>query len=107
MAGAKLILVLGHENCGAIHAAIDGAELGHITGMLKNSEPAIKRSTVTKGPRSSQNRLLVHEVSENNVLVTIEKIKKESQILKKMIENGEIDIKGAVYDMDTGVVNFL
>lgn len=107
VAGAKLILVLGHENCGAIHAAIDGAELGHITGMLKNIEPAIKRSTVTTGPRSSQNRLLVHEVSENNVLFTIEKIKKESQILKKMMENGEIDIKGAVYDMDTGVVNFL
>ncbi len=107
VAGAKLILVLGHENCGAIHAAIDGAEMGHITGMLKNIKPAIKRSTVAKGPRSSQNRLLVHEVSENNVLITIEKIMKESQILNKMMENGEIDIKGAVYDMDTGVVNFL
>jgi len=107
VAGAKLILVLGHENCGAIHAAIDGAKLGHITGMLKNIAPAIKRSTVAKGPRSSQNRLLVHEVSENNVIVTIEKIVKESEILKKMMENGEIDIKGAVYDMDTGVVNFL
>lgn len=107
VAGAKLILVLGHENCGAIHAAIDGAKLGHITSMLKNIEPAVKRSTVSKGPRSSQNRLLVHEVSENNVLVSIEKIIKESQILKKMMEDGEIDIKGAVYDMDTGVVNFL
>lgn len=107
VSGAKLILVLGHENCGAIHAAIDGAELGHITKMLKNIEPAIKRSTVSKGPRNSQNRLLVHEVSENNVIVTIEKIIKESEILKTMMENGEIGIKGAVYDMDTGVVNFL
>jgi carbonic anhydrase len=107
VAGAKLILVLGHENCGAIHAAIDGAELGHITGMLKNIGPAIKRSKVSKGPRSSQNRLLVHEVSENNVRIAMENITKESPLLRKMKDNGEIDIKGAVYDMDTGVVNFL
>ncbi|MGB5500559.1 MAG: carbonic anhydrase family protein [Maribacter sp.] len=107
VAGAKLILVLGHENCGAIHAAIDGAELGHITGMLKNIKPAIKRSIVTEGPKSSQNRLFVHEVSENNVRITMEKIIEESPLIRIMMENGEIDIKGAVYDMDTGVVNFL
>ncbi|MGC1515348.1 MAG: carbonic anhydrase, partial [Maribacter sp.] len=66
VAGAKLILVLGHENCGAIHAAIDGAELGHITKMLENIRPAVEISTKSKGERSSKNRLLVHEVSENN-----------------------------------------
>ena len=107
VSGAKLILVLGHENCGAIHAAIDGAELGHITKMLKNIEPAVKMSTKSEGPRTSKNRLLVHEVSENNVRVAINKIIKDSPLLKEMMNNGEIDIKGAVYDMDTGVVNFL
>ncbi len=107
VAGAKLILVLGHENCGAIHAAIDGAQLGHITKMLENIKPAIERSTVAKGPRSSQNRLLVHEVSENNVRIAMEKITQKSPLLRKMVGNGEIDIKGAVYDMDTGVVNFI
>ncbi len=107
VAGAKLILVLGHENCGAIHAAIDGAELGNITKMLENIKPAIERSTVATGPRSSQNRLLVHEVSENNVRIAIERITKESPILKTMLDNGEIDVRGAVYDMDTGVVNFI
>lgn len=107
VAGAKLILVLGHENCGAIHAAIDGAELGHITKMLKNIEPAVKMSTKSEGPRSSKNRLLVHEVSENNVRVAIDKIKTDSPILNEMMNKGEIDIRGAVYDMDTGVVNFL
>lgn len=107
VAGAKLILVLGHENCGAIHAAIDGAELGHITEMLKNIKPAVDISTKSEGPRSSKNRLLVHEVSENNVRIAMERIVKESSILKMMMDNGEIDIKGAVYDMDTGVVNFL
>ncbi|AZQ57362.1 carbonic anhydrase [Maribacter sp. MJ134] len=107
VAGAKLILVLGHENCGAIHAAIDGAELGNITAMLKNIAPAVAMSTKSEGPRTSKNRLLVHEVSENNVRVAMDRIVKESTILKTMKDNGEIDIKGAVYDMDTGVVNFL
>lgn len=107
VAGAKLILVMGHENCGAIHAAIDGAELGHITKMLENIKPAVDISTKSEGPKSSTNRLLVHEVSENNVLLALEKIKKDSPLLRTMFENGEIDIKGAVYDMDTGVVNFL
>lgn len=107
VAGAKLILVLGHENCGAIHAAIDGAELGHITKMLENIKPAVDLSTKSKGPRTSKNRLLVHEVSENNVRYAMEKIKKESPLLQTMLENGEIDIKGGVYDMDTGVVIFL
>lgn len=107
VSGAKLILVLGHENCEVIHAAIDGAELGHITGILENIKPAIKRSTVSKGPKNSQNRLLVHEVSENNVRIAMERIIEESPLLREMKENGEIDIKGAVYDMDTGVVNFL
>jgi carbonic anhydrase len=105
--GAKLILVLGHENCEAIHAAIDGANLGHITQMLENIKPAINISTVAEGPRSSQNRLLVHEISENNVRIAMEKIAKESPLLLEMVDKGEIDIQGAVYDMDTGVVNFI
>lgn len=107
VAGAKLILIMGHENCGAIHAAIDGAELGHITKMLENIQPAVDMSNKSEGPRTSKNRLLVHEVSENNVRYAMEKIKKDSPLLNTMFENGEIDIKGAVYDMDTGVVNFL
>ncbi|MGB5648103.1 MAG: carbonic anhydrase family protein [Muriicola sp.] len=107
VAGAKLILVLGHENCGAIHAAIDGAELGNITKMLTNIKPAITISNVSQGPKNSKNRLFVHEVSENNVRIAMEQIVKHSELIKTMVENGEIDIKGAVYDMDTGVVNFI
>ncbi|MGB5378963.1 carbonic anhydrase family protein [Muriicola sp.] len=107
VAGAKLILVLGHENCGAIHAAIDGAELGNITKMLTNIKPAIMISNVSQGPRNSKNRLFVHEVSENNVRIAMEQIVKHSELIKTMVKNGEIDIKGAVYDMDTGVVNFI
>ena len=107
VSGAKLILVMGHENCGAIHAAIDGVELGNITTMLENIKPAVEMSTKSTGERSSKNRLFVHEVVENNVYRNINRIKEDSIILKEMFDKGEIDIKGAVYDMDTGVVIFL
>src|SRR6056297_1509031 len=107
VSGAKLILVMGHENCGAIHAAIDGVELGNITTMLENIKPAVEMSTKSTGERTSKNRLFVHEVVENNVYRNINRIKEDSIILKEMFDKGEIDIKGAVYDMDTGVVIFL
>jgi len=107
VSGAKLILVMGHENCGAIHAAIDGVELGNITTMLENIKPAVEMSTKSTGERTSKNRLFVHEVVENNVYQNINRIKEDSIILKEMFDKGEIDIKGAVYDMDTGVVIFL
>tara|TARA_R110002012_G_scaffold72738_2_gene185827 strand:- start:29019 stop:29756 length:738 start_codon:yes stop_codon:yes gene_type:complete len=107
VSGAKLILVMGHENCGAIHAAIDGVELRNITTMLENIKPAVEMSTKSTGERTSKNRLFVHEVVENNVYRNINRIKEDSIILKEMFDKGEIDIKGAVYDMDTGVVIFL
>lgn len=107
VSGAKLILVLGHENCGAIHAAIDDVKLGNITNMLKNIRPAVKTSTLSEGPKTSDNRLFVHEVSENNVKLTMQKIIEDSLLIKEMVEKGEVEIRGAVYDMDTGVVNFL
>ncbi len=107
VSGAKLILVMGHENCGAIHAAIDGVELGNITTMLENIKPAVEMYTKSTGERTSKNRLFVHEVVENNVYRNINRIKEDSIILKEMFDKGEIDIKGAVYDMDTGVVIFL
>ncbi|NER09997.1 carbonic anhydrase [Muriicola jejuensis] len=107
VAGAKMILVMGHESCGAVHAAIDGAELGNITNMLQKIKPAVDMSTQTEGPRTSANRLFVHEVIENNVRLALENILEQSPILREMHSRGEIDILGAVYDMDTGVVNFL
>ncbi|MGB5821003.1 MAG: carbonic anhydrase family protein [Saonia sp.] len=107
VAGAKLIMIMGHENCGAIHAAIDKVELGNITAMLKNVAPAIEMSANFEGEKSSKNPKYVHLVSENNVLYNISKVKEQSSILKEMAKTGEIDIVGAIYDMDTGVVNLL
>lgn len=104
-AGAKLVVVMGHEHCGAIKSAIDGVELGNITAMLNNLEPAIEM-TEYSGERTSENPEFVHMVCENNVENTIDTIRARSQILRELEEDGTIEIVGAIYDMDTGKVTF-
>lgn len=106
VAGAKLILVMGHEHCGAVKAAIDDVKLGNITAMLNKIQPAVEKTEYT-GERSSTNEAFVHKVCENNVRNTLNKIRTDSPVLKEMEDRGEIKLAGAVYDMDTGKVEFL
>lgn len=108
VAGSKLILVLGHESCGAVKAACDGVELGNITAMLDNIMPAVKKSAVeVEGEANSSNKAFVAKTVENNVRLTIERIREKSQILTEMEDNGEIKIVGGVYSLHTGKVNML
>jgi carbonic anhydrase len=107
VSGAKLILVLGHESCGAIRAAIDNVQLGNITTMLANIKPAVVRSQNFKGDKTSKNDAFVDLVAKNNVLNTIETIKARSPLLKEMSDKGKIKIIGAYYNLHTGEVNFL
>ncbi len=106
VSGSKLILVMGHEHCGAVKAAIDDVKLGNITPMLTKIKPAVDLVEY-EGERTSKNQEFVHLVSESNVRNTIAKIRSESQILREMEESGEIKILGALYDMDSGEVNLL
>lgn len=106
VAGSKLILVLGHEHCGAVKAAIDDVKLGNITAMLTKIRPAVDK-VIYEGDRSSKNEEFVAKVCESNVLNTIEQIRTNSPILKEMEDNAQIKIVGGVYDMDTGIVTFL
>lgn len=106
VAGAKLILVMGHEHCGAVKAAIDDVKLGNITPMLAKIRPAVEM-VAYEGERNSKSQQFVHMVSESNVRNAMAKIRTESPILKEMEDNGEIKIIGALYDMDNGKVNLL
>lgn len=106
VSGSKLILVMGHEHCGAVKAAIDDVKLGNITPMLTKIKPAVETVSY-EGERTSKNQAFVHMVSERNVRLAMEKIRTDSPILKEMADNGEIKIIGALYDMDNGKVRFL
>ena len=108
VAGSKLVLVLGHEACGAVKAACDGVELGNITALLGNILPAVKKSAdEVDGELNSSNKAFVAKTVENNVKLTMDRIREKSPILKEMEDNGEIDIVGGVYNLHTGNVEML
>lgn len=106
VSGSKLVLVMGHEHCGAVKAAVDDVKLGNITPMLEKIKPAVA-AVQYDGDRSSKNEEFVHQVNESNVRKTLADIRTGSPILKEMEDNGEIKIMGALYDMDNGAVTFL
>ena len=108
VAGSKLIMVLGHESCGAVKAACDGVKLGNITSMLDNIMPAVKKSSEEiEGEKNSSNNDFVAKTVENNVLLTIDRIRDKSEILRELENNDKIKIVGGVYSLQTGKVNML
>jgi carbonic anhydrase len=108
VAGAKAIVVMGHTSCGAVKGACDKAELGNLTQMLEKITPAVDAVETAEGTdRSSANAAFVDAVAAKNVELTLAKIKKNSQVLSEMIEAGEIEIIGAMYDVASGEVSAL
>jgi len=107
LAGSRLIVVLGHTQCGAIKGACDGATLGNLTTTLSHLRPAVDAVTDVPGPRSSKNAAFVAAVTHMNVRLAVEAVRKRSPVLDEMAARGEIAIVGAIYDVATGVVAFL
>ena len=104
--GVKLIVVLGHTNCGAIRGACNDVKLGNVTKLLDKVQPAIERETTVLENRTGANKTFVNKVAANNVHLTIERIKKESSIIAELEKAGKVKIVGGLYDIETGVVNF-
>jgi carbonic anhydrase len=107
VAGAKLILVLGHQHCGAIKGAIDDVKLGNITAMLSKIKPAVAASQDFPGEKSSSNPEFMKRVNENNIRHTLSRIRQESPILKEMEDKGQIKIVGAFYRLTDGTLEFI
>ena len=109
VAGSKLIVVLGHSNCGAIKGACDHIEMGNLTELLSKIQPAVyEERTVTDAQlRNSKNIDFVEQVTALNVKRSVISIVNRSYILEQMIEKGEIAIIGAVHNLETGIVEFL
>lgn len=108
LAGTKLIVVLGHTSCGAVKGACDHARLGNLTALINKIEPAVDevKEPADESLRNSKNLEFVDKVSEKNVHLTIDNIRKQSEVLKEMEDNGEIKIVGAMYDISDGGVTF-
>ena len=105
VAGAKVIVVLGHTACGAVKGACDDVRMGNLTTLLNKIRPAVD-DTKTSGERKSSNTAFVEDVANRNVELGVEAISARSPILKEMIDSGAIGIVGGIYDVGTGVVEF-
>jgi len=106
VAGAKVVLVMGHTKCGAVAGAIDKAELGHLTGLLAKIRPAVD-ATDYQGERSAKNYAFVDAVARKNIELTMTEIKNNSTVLNDMITAGKLKIIGAMYDIENGLLTFL
>ncbi|MFT5780253.1 MAG: carbonic anhydrase [Crocinitomicaceae bacterium] len=103
VAGSKIIVVMGHTKCGAVTAACNNVDIGHITTLLDKIKPAVEAVEAThNGDRSE----IIEPVSVKNVELSIERIRAESAILREMECAGEIEIVGAMYSVSTGEVEF-
>ena len=101
LAGAKVVLVMGHTACGAIKGAIDNAQLGNLTGLLAKIRPAVE-ATQYQGERSAKNYAFVDAVARKNVELTMIDIHRRSPVLADLETSGAIKIAGAMYDLETG-----
>jgi carbonic anhydrase len=107
VAGAKLILVLGHEHCGAVKAAIDNVELGNITSLVRNIRPAVEHSHEYEGDQTSDNQDFVSLVGYNNVVNTMTQIRERSEMIRELEAEGKVKIVGGFYNMYEGEVEFI
>jgi carbonic anhydrase len=107
VSGAKAIVVLGHNFCGAIKSAVDDVKLGNITALLKNFRPALATIKPSDGHRDSHNVPLVQKVAEANARLTAASLPKRSKIIKALVESGEVKIAAAMHDITTGQVSWL
>jgi carbonic anhydrase len=106
LAGARLIVILGHTECGAIMGACDRAHLGLLTGTLANLNPAVDAVQGDYKPRNSENDKFVQAVAEKNVELTMQKLRTRSNVLRELIDKGEVKLVGAMYNVRTGKVTF-
>jgi carbonic anhydrase len=100
--GSKVLMVLGHTECGAINSAKQGIDDGHITDLLKRIHPSISKALL----QDDKDCLFEDKVAYANVENSLEEILTRSEIIKEMFKKGQIGIVGGVYNIENGQVDF-
>ncbi|MGD8347499.1 MAG: carbonic anhydrase family protein [Lysobacterales bacterium] len=107
VAGSKVIVVLGHTECGAVKGACDDVKLGNLTATLANIRPAVEAVSGIPGERNSKNKAFVDAVAHQNVKMTVDNILDRSLVLRELVDKGRLMVVGAMYDVATGKVTFM
>jgi carbonic anhydrase len=105
--GAKLIVVLGHSECGAIKGAIDGAELGKLTQLLRHIKPALEANRDAPGEHTSKNKDFVQQVATTNAKLSAQGLQEDSQVLRDLVARNELKIVAAMHDIASGRITFM
>ncbi|WP_106521754.1 carbonic anhydrase [Taibaiella chishuiensis] len=107
VAGSKLILVMGHTNCGAVKGACDDVKMGNLTALLDQIKDSISHEPVAEGEdRTGNNKDFVNRIALQNVHHSVNQMMEQSDVIRQHVENGTIQIVPAMYDIATGVVTF-
>jgi carbonic anhydrase len=107
VAGTKLIVVLGHSDCGAIKGAVDDVKLGNLTEMLSNIRPSVLKVTGAEGDHTSKNKKFVQTVAEQNARDAAALLTARSDVLAALVKDHKLKIVSAMHDVSTGVVKWL
>lgn len=107
VAGSRLVVVLGHTQCGAIKGACDHVQLGNLSTLLNKIQPAVYRERNETADRSSKNAAFVERVAEIHVRRSVQAIVEQSVVLREMVERGAIALIGGIYSVESGAVAFL
>ena len=106
LAGAKLVVVLGHTECGAVQGACNNARLGNLTHALSNITPAIYAVKEIRDDRTSKNKAFVQKVADENVRLTVQALTDRSTVFKNLVVGKQLKVVGAMHDVVSGRVSF-
>lgn len=114
--GVKLIVILGHKDCGAVKGACRNIEFGHLTDILKKVKPAIESTnnyldsnpelSRQVGERIVSNRRYIAEISHSNAVQSLNQVLSRSEYIREQVNTGKVKIVSAIFDVDSGKVNF-
>jgi carbonic anhydrase len=107
VAGTKLIVVLGHSDCGAIKGAVDDVKLGNLTEMLSSIRPAVQKVAGVEGDHTSKNRKFVQSVADQNARDSAASLTARSDVLAALVKDHKLKIVSAMHDVSTGAVRWL
>jgi carbonic anhydrase len=106
LAGAKLVVVLGHTECGAVKGAVDDAKMGNLTATLANIRPSVIKIKAIEGPQNSGNKKLVQAAADQNAQDAAAMLLARSEVLRDLVKDGKLKVVSAMHDISTGRISW-